>query len=228
MNDKQLVSVRSLCKSFESKGGKLEILKDLDMDLNPGDSVAVVGASGIGKSTLLHILGTLDRPDSGKILFQGREIFRFGHEELAKFRNETIGFVFQFHHLLPEFTALENAMMPGLIKGLDRKRSAYYAEQFLIRVGLKHRLSHRVTELSGGEQQRVAIARALVLKPKLLLADEPTGNLDKKNSTQVHELLGELNKEFDMTSVVVTHNMELAAYMSRRLTLKDGKLAETE
>lgn len=217
-----------LCKSFESKGGKLEILKDLDIELNQGDSVAVVGASGIGKSTLLHILGTLDHPDSGQILFQGQDIFSLGHEELAKFRNQTIGFVFQFHHLLPEFTALENAMMPGLIQGLDKKHAEHYAERFLSRVGLKHRLSHRVTELSGGEQQRVAIARALVLKPMLLLADEPTGNLDKKNSAQVHELLNELNKEFNMTSVVVTHNMELAAYMSRKVTLKDGKLAETE
>jgi len=228
MTDKLIVSVRGLCKNFDSSGVKLEILKDLDLDLDKGDSVAVVGASGIGKSTLLHILGTLDRPDSGRVLFEGKDVFRFDNERLAKFRNQSIGFVFQFHHLLPEFTALENAMMPGLIQGLDHQRAKYYAEQLLVRVGLQSRLSHRVTELSGGEQQRVAIARALVLKPMLLLADEPTGNLDKRNSVLVHQLLYELNRELGMTSVVVTHNMELAAYMSRKVTLKDGKLAETE
>jgi len=235
-----LISVRSLCKSFSAvEGGKnksspsnegsssrIDILKSLDFDLNTGDSVAVVGASGIGKSTLLHIRGTLDRPDSGSVLFQGKDVFRFSDEKLANFRNKSVGFVFQFHHLLPEFSALENAMMPGLIRGMSRQAATEAAESILVRVGLKDRLAHRVGELSGGEQQRVALGRALVLKPAVLLADEPTGNLDKKNSEQVHSLFLELNQELSMTLLVVTHNMELAAYMSRRVTLADGQLTE--
>jgi len=220
------MTVRGLCKSFNNNGVEIEVLKDLDLDLDQGETVAIVGASGIGKSTLLHILGTLDRPDSGTVLFQNKNVFRFDDVRLANFRNETIGFVFQFHHLLPEFTALENVMMPALIKGLNKKEAITAAEAILTRVGLAHRLSHRMGELSGGEQQRVALARALVMKPAILLADEPTGNLDKKNSEQVHRLLSELNRELGMTLVVVTHNPDLAAYMSRRVTLAEGQLTE--
>ncbi len=225
--NQQLISARGICKSFNNSGGaRIEILKDLDFDLSAGETMAVIGASGIGKSTLLHILGTIDRPDKGTLFFQNEDVFLFNDAKLAKFRNECIGFVFQFHHLLPEFSAVENAMMPALIRGLDRQAARKTAEAMLVRVKLENRLTHRVTDLSGGEQQRVALARALVQKPAVLLADEPTGNLDKKNSEQIHDLLMELNREFCMTLVVVTHNTELAAYMSRRVTLVDGQLAE--
>jgi len=221
-----LVKVRRLCKGFDASGSRLEILKDLDVDLMPGETMAVVGASGIGKSTLLHILGTMDRPDSGQVLFQGDNVFRYDDGRLASFRNRSIGFVFQFHHLLPEFSAKENVMMPGLIQGLERQAAGAAAERILSRVGLQARLNQRVSELSGGEQQRVAIARALVLRPLMLLADEPTGNLDRKNSRQFHDILMELNAELGMTMVVVTHNPELAALMSRNMTIADGKLVE--
>ena len=223
-----LISIRDLHKSFNSSGSRIDILKGINTDLKVGETLAVVGPSGIGKSTLLHILGTLDRPDKGKILFKGEEVFKFDDTKLAIFRNKSIGFVFQFHHLLPEFTALENAMMPALINGSSKNQSIRAAEKILVRVGLQDRLSHRVVKLSGGEQQRVALARALVLKPDILLADEPTGNLDKKNSEQVHDLLWELNRELGMTLVVVTHNMELANFMARRVTIIDGQLVETD
>jgi lipoprotein-releasing system ATP-binding protein len=223
-----LISIRDLYKSFNSSGSRIDILKDINADLKVGETLAVVGPSGIGKSTLLHILGTLDRPDRGKILFKGEDVFEFDDAKLAIFRNKSIGFVFQFHHLLPEFTSLENAMMPALINGFSKSQSVRAAEKILVRVGLQDRLSHRVVKLSGGEQQRVALARALVLKPDILLADEPTGNLDKKNSEQVHDLLWELNHELGMTLVVVTHNMELANFMARRVTIIDGQLVETD
>ena len=221
-----LVQVRRICKGFDASGSRLEILNGLDVDLMAGETMAVVGASGIGKSTLLHILGTLDRPDSGKVLFQGDDVFSYDDARLARFRNRSIGFVFQFHHLLPEFSAKENVMMPVLIQGLERHAAGDAAERILTRVGLQPRLNHRVSELSGGEQQRVAIARALVLRPSMLLADEPTGNLDRKNSRQFHDILMELNAELGMTMVVVTHNPELAALMSRNMTIADGKLVE--
>jgi len=221
-----LITARNLCKSFETNEARIEILKSLDLDLSAGESLAVVGASGIGKSTLLHILGTLDRPDNGTMLYRGEDVFGFDDVKLAGFRNETIGFVFQFHHLLPEFSTVENAMMPALIKGLNKQAAQESAESILVRVGMKDRLDHRVDKLSGGEQQRVALARALVLRPVILLADEPTGNLDKRNSDQIHELLLELNSEFNMTLVVITHNMELASYMSRCMTIVEKKLKE--
>jgi len=221
-----LVEVRDLKKSFIGSGSRIDILDAVDLTLTAGETIAIVGASGIGKSTLLQILGTLDTPDSGELWFQGKNIFKLNAFQLASFRNASIGFVFQFHHLLPEFTALENAMMPGLIKGLPKSTALHLAEKILVRVGLKHRLKHQVTRLSGGEQQRVALARALVLKPALLLADEPTGNLDQHNSEHVHELLMELNQEMNMTMVVVTHNMKLASYMARHITIMDGKLVE--
>lgn len=222
--DTGMLQAVGLYKSFESKSSRINILQGLDLNLAPGETLAVVGASGIGKSTLLQIIGTLDTPDSGKLLFNGEDILQFGEQRLARFRNVTMGFVFQFHHLLPEFTALENAMMPALINGLDKGRARNIARRILVRVGLELRLHHKATDLSGGEQQRVALARALVLKPALLLADEPTGNLDKANSNQVHRLLLELNEELGMAMVIVTHNMELASFMMRQATIVDGRL----
>lgn len=220
----RFLSVQGLCKSYNNSGTRIDILKQANLDLNAGETLAIVGASGIGKSTLLHLLGALDRPDSGTYLFQGEDVFLFDNARLAKFRNESLGFVFQFHYLLPEFSAFENTMMPALIKGLSKKKAGEIAEAILVRVGLKDRLHFRVGKLSGGEQQRVALARALVLNPVILLADEPSGNLDKASSEHVHGLLLELNKEFCMTLIVVTHNMELASYMSRRMTIVDGQL----
>ncbi len=227
MNAETLVQVSELHKSFPSSGAdRIDILQGLGLDLRAGESLAIVGASGIGKSTLLHILGTLDRPDSGSILFQGVDVFALNGDRLAGFRNRSIGFVFQFHHLLPEFTTLENVMMPALIGGLAPYDARQRAQDLLGRVDLAQRLSHRVTQLSGGEQQRVALARALVLKPQLLLADEPTGNLDKHNGEKIHQLLMALNRELGMTLVVVTHNLELADLMDRRVTIAEGRLVE--
>ncbi len=193
------------------------------MEIERGEMVAIVGASGVGKSTLLHVLGTLERPDSGDVLYRGKNVFGYDDERLAYFRNETIGFVFQFHHLLPEFDAFENTMMPALIKGMNAKEAAELAESILVRVGLKNRFKHQVGELSGGEQQRVAVARSLVLKPSVLLADEPTGNLDAKTGETIHDLLMSLNRDDGVTGVIVTHNMKLAERLSRRVTLIDGR-----
>jgi lipoprotein-releasing system ATP-binding protein len=190
-----------------------------------GESVALVGASGAGKSTLLHLLGALDRPTAGEVLFGGEEIFRKNDQQLAAFRNRSLGFVFQFHHLLPEFTALENAMMPALINGMKRDEARGIAADLLAAVGLGHRVTHKPGELSGGEQQRVAIARALVLSPRLVLADEPTGNLDMKTSSEIHELFAALQDRIGITLVVVTHNEQLAARLGRTVRLVDGKLA---
>jgi lipoprotein-releasing system ATP-binding protein len=222
------IRARNLVKSFRNGGVSIDVLKGVGLDLSIGESVAIVGASGIGKSTLLHIMGTLDRPDSGTLEFKGEDVFQYDDIKLARFRNQTIGFVFQFHHLLPEFSALENTMMPALISGLSKPEATALAEEILVRVGLQDRLHHRVGKLSGGEQQRVALARALVLKPAALLADEPTGNLDNVNSDQMHQLILELNQEFSMTLVVVTHNLELASYMSRCITIIEGQLQNVQ
>lgn len=222
----RFLTVRDLCKSFDNRETRIDILKGVNLDMDAGQTLAIVGASGIGKSTLLHILGALDRPDSGVYFFNGDDIFVFDQIRLAQFRNDTVGFVFQFHYLLPEFSALENTMMPVLIKGMRKKEAREIAEAMLVRVNLKDRLNFRAGKLSGGEQQRVALARALVLKPAMLLADEPTGNLDKRNSELIHDLLLELNDEFGMTLIVVTHNMELASYMSHTTTIADGQLVE--
>jgi len=220
-----LIRIHDLHKRYINGGREnIDIFTGAQMDIQSGESVAVVGASGVGKSTFLHIIGTLDRPDQGTVFFEGQDIFKLDRHQLADFRNRSIGFVFQFHHLLPEFNTLENTMMPALIGGRTRQAAAKTAEEILVRVGLKERLRHPVSKLSGGEQQRVALARALILKPPLLLADEPTGNLDQENSERVHTLLMELNQELAMTVLIVTHNMELAACMSRCITIKNGLL----
>jgi len=201
----------------------VEVLKGVDLTFYQGEKAAIVGASGVGKTTFLHVLGTLDRPTAGKVLYEGKDIYTLNEKDLAFFRNREIGFVFQFHHLLPEFNALENTMMPCLIQGLPKKEAAFRAEAILTLVGLKERLSHKPGELSGGEQQRVAVARALVLEPKVLLADEPTGNLDTKTGDSVFDLLQELNHIKKVTLIVVTHNLKLAENMARQIQLVDGK-----
>ncbi len=225
-----LLFLKSISKIFKSgpkdSAEDIEILQDVDFDIYKGETIAVVGASGTGKSTLLHIVGTLDRPNQGSLLFENRNLFDLGQEELARFRNQKIGFVFQFHHLLQGFSAIENVMIPGLISNSSKKKIMMDAEEILEKVGLRHRLHHRAEDLSGGEQQRVALARALVMKPDILLADEPTGNLDKLNSFQVHNLLVELNKELGMTLMVVTHNSELAGLMNKRVTIQDCKIVD--
>jgi lipoprotein-releasing system ATP-binding protein len=223
---KELVEVRQLFKTYGNGTKQVEVLKGIDLAFLRGERAAIVGASGAGKTTLLHILGTLDRPTSGKVFFEGKDIFTLNERELALFRNREIGFVFQFHHLLPEFNALENTMMPCLIRGMAAKEAASRAESILSLVGLKDRLPHKPGELSGGEQQRVALARALVLEPKLLLADEPTGNLDTKIGEAVFDLLEDINRIKGVTLVVVTHNLRLAARMSRQIHLMDGKTGE--
>jgi len=223
---KRLIHASDLSKVYRHSGASIVVLKELSFALNSGETLGIVGASGIGKSTLLHILGTLDRPDRGSLEYSGSDVLQLDDVSLARFRNQTIGFVFQFHHLLPEFSALENTMLPAMIGGVEKKAAKAAAERVLVRVGLENRLTHRAAELSGGEQQRVALARALVQRPAILLADEPTGNLDQNNSDQIHALLMELNQEMGMALVVVTHNMELAALMTRRVTIANGSLKE--
>jgi lipoprotein-releasing system ATP-binding protein len=218
--------VTQLTKEYHLGGTRVPVLFGVDLSLEPGEMVAIVGASGVGKSTFLQILGTLDLPTTGSIRFDGEELTRMGPSRLAEFRNRKIGFVFQFHHLLPEFTALENVMMPALIQRVPKRVAERRAADILGRVGLKHRLTHKPSELSGGEQQRVAIARAMVLEPELLLADEPTGNLDRHTGEEIHGLFLELNRERGSTLLVVTHNPDLAALMPRRLRMIDGKTLE--
>jgi lipoprotein-releasing system ATP-binding protein len=218
------LSVQDLHKSYFLRDKRIEVLRGVSFDVPPGEMLAVEGPSGAGKSTLLHLLGTLDQPSAGRIIIDGRDCSRLSADELARFRNMHIGFVFQFHHLLPEFTALENTMMPALIQRLPHAEAARRAEAVLADVGLSHRLEHRPVELSGGEQQRVALARALVLSPRLLLADEPTGNLDEETGEGIHALLFDLNQRLRMTTVLVTHNPRLAARMGRRLRMHDGRV----
>jgi len=219
-----LLEVHDLYKSYGTGAAKVEVLRGISLNVEAGETIALVGASGAGKSTLLHVLGTIDTPTSGTVQFNGEEIFRLGGAGLAAFRNCAIGFVFQFHHLLPEFSALENAMMPLLIGGMKQSEAEGIAAELLRDVGLSHRLTHKPGELSGGEQQRVAIARALVRSPKLLLADEPTGNLDMKTSNEVHELLNEIHRKKGLTLIIVTHNEKLAAKMGKTIRLVDGKI----
>lgn len=222
-----LLEIRGLCKTYGSDTNKLEVLRDITLELQAGTTTALVGASGAGKSTLMHLLGALDRPTSGTVCFRGDNIFTKNERQLAEFRNKSIGFVFQFHHLLPEFTALENVMMPALIARMPRTQARAAAQTLLADVGLAERMSHRPGELSGGEQQRVAIARSLVLAPELLLADEPTGNLDMKTSDAIHGMLTRLQEQRGLTLVVVTHNEKLAAAMGTTIHLLDGKVEKT-
>jgi lipoprotein-releasing system ATP-binding protein len=220
------VEVVDLHKSFEHGGRKIEVLRGITFTLEAGEMAAIVGASGVGKSTLLHILGTLDLPTSGKLAFSDLDVTRLHSSQLADFRNRAIGFVFQFHHLLPEFTALENAMMPCLIQRIAHAEAERRARHILDRVGLSRRVTHKPGELSGGEQQRVALARAMVLEPSVLLADEPTGNLDSHTGQEIHDLLVELNRERGSTMLIVTHNPDLAALMPRTLRMVDGGIVD--
>jgi len=219
-----LVKIEGLRKSFFRPEGEVPVLKGIDLTIMPRETIAVVGVSGAGKSTLLHILGALDRPTAGQVLLEGQDLFQLSGAELARVRNHKVGFVFQFHHLLPEFNTLENTMMPGLIAGQSRSEAEGRAEKVLGELGLSHRLTHRSGELSGGEQQRVAVARAMLLEPKLILADEPTGNLDAKTGRVVEDLLLDLNQNRQVTIVVVTHNEALAGRMLRRVRLHDGQV----
>jgi lipoprotein-releasing system ATP-binding protein len=223
--DAPLIRIEGLEKTFLMGDRRVEVLRGLDLEIAQGELVALTGPSGAGKSTFLHLLGTLDVPTRGRILFEGGDVFDRTEDALAEFRNEAIGFVFQSHHLLPEFTALENAMMPALIRRVSRATARRRAAEMLALVGLGDRMDHRPGELSGGEQQRVALARALCLAPRLLLADEPTGNLDPQTAEGIHALLAELNRTMGITAVVVTHNERLAAALPRRLRLVSGKLA---
>jgi lipoprotein-releasing system ATP-binding protein len=209
-------------------GRTLEVLRGIELTIDEGEVVAIVGQSGAGKSTFLHCMGTLDLPTSGSITVAGEELTTMTGARLADLRNRQIGFVFQFHHLLPEFNALENVMMPGMIQGKNKREMEPRARALLEEVGLRERVMHRPGELSGGEQQRVALARALVLEPKLILADEPTGNLDSATSAQIHDLFFAINKQRGTTIVVVTHNMALAESMPRIVTLKDGRVERDE
>ncbi len=219
-----LLTVRDLHKSFVEGGEEIRVLRGLNLDLAEGERLAVVGESGVGKSTLLHILGTLDRPTHGEILYRDKKIPMDDEIALAQLRNREIGFVFQFHYLLPDFSAVENVMFPALIQGMDTARARKQAELLLEMVGLKDRLTHRPGKLSGGEQQRVAVARSVVLQPKLILADEPTGSLDVRIGEEVQDLLFRLNQEKGIALVVATHNREFSEKIGRRVELKDGQL----
>jgi len=222
-----ILSVRGLCKTYHKGPNRIEVLNGIDLELETGTTTALIGVSGAGKSTLMHILGALDRPTSGEVFFQGEDIFKKSDRELAAFRNKRIGFVFQFHHLLPEFTALENVMMPALIARMPRKEATENAQALLSDVGLLQRMQHRPGELSGGEQQRVAIARALITQPAILLADEPTGNLDSASAAEVLNLLARVHEE-GRTIVMVTHSSEVAQRASRILRFADGLLVGDE
>jgi lipoprotein-releasing system ATP-binding protein len=226
--EQPLVELDDLTKRFHHRGRDLTVLEDMNLSVYKGDRIAIMGPSGAGKSTLLQVMGTLDDPSSGTVRFDGEDVFTRDEDGLAKFRNREIGFVFQFHHLLPEFTALENVMMPGLISRMNRTEAADRAEELLDMVGLAERLEHQPGELSGGEQQRVAIARALFMKPRLILSDELTGNLDLKTGAGIHAILRDLNERLGVTVVVVTHDPRLAEQMPIKLVVDDGKLLPFE
>jgi lipoprotein-releasing system ATP-binding protein len=224
MNSGERIRVQDLRKSFRKRGGSLEVLKGVTLDVGRGETLGVVGVSGAGKTTLLQIIGTLDRATSGTVSYDGRLLTALPEEQLAAFRNRTIGFVFQFHHLLSEFTARENVMLPCRIAGMDRSEAGRRADALLSEVGLSERLTHRIGELSGGEQQRVAICRALAMEPAVLLADEPTGNLDKETAGGVMDLLLALNRARGLTLVMVTHNEEMAGRLHRVVRIDDGRV----
>ncbi|MBI5454444.1 MAG: ABC transporter ATP-binding protein [Deltaproteobacteria bacterium] len=221
-----LITIKGLSKTYGGAAKKVEVLKSIDLSIKKGETVAIVGASGVGKSTLLNIMGALDRPSSGEVFYKNEPLFKYDDKKLAAFRNRFIGFVFQFHHLLPEFTALENVMLPALIGGAKPVEAKAKAETLLKEVGLGERLNHKPGELSGGEQQRTAMVRALVQNPDVLLADEPTGNLDTRTGEEVFELLLELNASRSTTMVIVTHNERLAGRLARRLKMVDGNIRE--
>ncbi|MCK5826086.1 MAG: ABC transporter ATP-binding protein [Desulfuromusa sp.] len=228
MNKPALIEVSSLGKSFTTPGGVIEVLHGVNLKICAGERVAVVGTSGAGKTTLMHILGGLDHPTAGEVLFEGNSLFALKGADLDAFRNRTVGFVFQFHQLLPEFTALENVMMPLLIGGVMRSTAVQKATEILTEVGLQKRLTHKPGALSGGEQQRVAIARALICEPRLLLADEPTGNLDSRISDEIMQLLNMMHQTRGLTMVIVTHNVLLANSLDRTLRIEDGVVVGDE
>ena len=219
-----MLHLENIHKSFTHRGTRIEVLMGIDLEVNPGDSLAIMGASGVGKSTLLNTMGSLEPPTKGIVRFGNRNLYEMIEADLSRFRNMEIGFVFQFHHLLPELSALENVMMPALIARLPQKKAADKAREVLEKVGLEKRLTHRAGELSGGEQQRVAIARALIMKPKLILADEPTGNLDWLTGQEVADLLLRLNREEHVAMVIATHNHKLAEKMSRQKEMIGGRV----
>ncbi|MBN2225184.1 MAG: ABC transporter ATP-binding protein [Deltaproteobacteria bacterium] len=221
-----LIRVQNVCKSFFTDGKKVDVLRGIDLSVARGEVINILGASGAGKSTLLYILGALDRPTSGTVVHDGVSLFAMGDRDLAAFRNRKIGFVFQFHHLLPEFTAVENVMMPALIARIKPAEAKKRAEAILDRLGLADRCDHKPGELSGGEQQRVAVARAILLSPDVILADEPTGNLDTKTGEEVHKVLMDLNRELKITMIIVTHNLKLAKRDGRSVILEDGKIRD--
>jgi lipoprotein-releasing system ATP-binding protein len=218
-----MLRIEDIYKDFENNGKVIEVLKGVSLHVQAGESLAITGPSGAGKSTLLNIMGTLEPPSQGIVYFNERDVYQLDELSLCKIRNRSIGFVFQFHHLLLEFNAQENAQIPALISGYHKKEAAEMASGILSQMGLEHRLTHRVGELSGGEQQRVAIARALIMGPQVLLADEPTGNLDKPTGDEIIKLLLHLNKERGLALIIVTHNLELARQMSKQLLLVDGR-----
>ncbi len=219
-----LIQVENLYKSFVEGGKDIHVLQGLDLELGEGERLAVVGKSGVGKSTLLYILGALDHPSSGRVIFRERDLSGLSDEELSNFRNREIGFVFQFHYLLPDFNALENIMLPALIRGWERERARESAARLMEVVGLKDRATHKPGKLSGGEQQRVAVARSLILEPRLILADEPTGDLDPHSGEEVENLLFRLNSEKGVGLVIATHNWQLAAKIGKQAELRDGRL----
>ncbi|MBI1912348.1 MAG: ABC transporter ATP-binding protein [Deltaproteobacteria bacterium] len=222
----ELIRIKRLYKTYGNTQKKVEVLRGIDLTIKKGETLAIVGASGVGKSTLLNIMGALDRPTEGEVLYKGESIFKYDDKKLASFRNRFIGFVFQFHHLLPEFTALENVMLPCLIGGEKPEAARTRAEGLLKEVGLGSRLNHKPGELSGGEQQRTAIVRSIMQSPEVILADEPTGNLDTRTGEEVFEILLELNKDRDTTMAIVTHNERLASRLSKRITMVDGNIKE--
>ncbi|MBD81256.1 MAG: lipoprotein-releasing system ATP-binding protein LolD [Crocinitomicaceae bacterium] len=213
-----MIQASNITKSY----GQLQVLKGIDLSINKGEIVSIVGASGAGKTTLLQILGTLDRPDQGNLIINDIDVTRLKSKALSRFRNNEIGFVFQFHQLLPEFSAMENVCIPAFIKGVNKKQAEASAMEYLDFLGMKDRAQHKPAELSGGEQQRVAVARALINQPSVLYADEPSGNLDSKNSKELHRLFFDLRDQFNQTFVIVTHNQELAEMADRKLTIEDG------
>jgi lipoprotein-releasing system ATP-binding protein len=219
-----LVEVRGLHKTYLDTGAEIQVLRGIDLDIREGERMAIVGESGVGKSTLLHILGTLDKPTSGRILYHGQEMPVNDEDALSEFRNRDVGFVFQFHYLLPDFNALENVMLPALIQGWEREKAEAAAFKLLEKVGLRERVDHRPGKLSGGEQQRVAVARSVILSPKLILADEPTGDLDSKTGEGIEDLLFNLNQEQKIALVVATHNRSFAEKIGRTLELREGRL----